>query len=109
MTFVLRAIYVCIDTVPVSLVVLPLSVEDVTIYVPELALPMSFVVYPLPLVACAIWPDLDPVTMTNSSLPLALVYRSVLKLVLLSELKRLVLINLILIDILVRVLLVPMT
>lgn len=84
--FILGAVYVGVYPVTVGLIILPFSVKDISVHVPELALAVGLVVFPRSLIARAIWPHLDPAAMANRALPLALVHRSVLEAILISVL-----------------------
>jgi hypothetical protein len=66
-----------VNTVSVSLVILPLAIEYITVYVPELSLSMSLIVLPLTLVAGTIGPDLDTTAVSNRSAPLSFVDRTI--------------------------------
>ncbi len=88
MSFVLRAVNVRVHSVSVGFIVLPLAIEDVSVHVPELALPVCFVVLPFALVARSVGPDLDAAAVTNLASPLTFVNRPVLKTIFISILKR---------------------
>ena len=85
--FILCSIDVGIYSVPVGLIVLPLTVKDVTVDMPELPLTMSLVVDPFAFIACTVWPDLDAVAVADIPLPLAFIDCPILEPVLLSILK----------------------
>jgi hypothetical protein len=85
--FILSSIDVGIYSVPVGLIVLPLTVKDVTVDMPELPLTMSLVVDPFAFIACTVWPHLDAVAVAHVSLPLAFIDGPILEPVLLSILK----------------------
>ena len=86
MPFILGSVYMSVDSVAVGLIILPLSVKDVTVDVPELSFTMRFVVLPLTFVASSIRPNLDTPPMPHGPSPLALVDCPVLKPVLITKL-----------------------
>jgi hypothetical protein len=73
-TFVLCTVLVDVNSIPVGFIVLPLSFEDVAVYMPELSLATGFVVFPLTLVSGSIWPNLGPEAMFHISKPGTLVH-----------------------------------
>ena len=62
-----------VNSVSVSLVILPFTIEYVSVYMPELALSMCLVVLPLTLVPSTIRPNLDPTAVSNRTPPLSFV------------------------------------
>lgn len=57
-TRILTAIAVNVNAKTVCLVILPLSMVDVTVYVRKLSGTIGFAVFPLALILCSIGPDL---------------------------------------------------
>ena len=82
LTFVLGAICVIVGAKSVGFIILPLTVEDISINVVENTLAVSFVVKPLTFVAGSIWPGLHAETMAEPAFPLTIVNCSVFKRVL---------------------------
>jgi hypothetical protein len=62
-----------VDSVAVGFVVDPVSFVDITIYVNELSLPMCSVVLPVSFVARPIWPYLFAKAISKAAYPLPLV------------------------------------
>jgi len=72
-------VHVDIYTIAVGLIIVPLSLEDIAVNVPELALAACFVEPPIPLVAGTIRPDLDTIAMLHIAQPLSLIHSAVLE------------------------------
>jgi len=86
-SFVPCAVLVDVDTVAVCFVVEPLTFEDVSIDVPELAMTACFVEPPVAFVFGAILPDLHSVAVLHVAEPLASVGGSILEVDLATVLK----------------------
>jgi hypothetical protein len=70
---ILRSIGVCVDAVPVGLILLPLTIEHVTVDVVETAFPMCLVVEPLSLVASTVLPCLRTRSIAVGASPFAFI------------------------------------
>lgn len=73
-----------VDTVSICLIVYPVSLINIPIDVDELALSVSSVVFPVSFVTSPVWPDLFAVPISESADPLAEEGRTSLKSVELS-------------------------
>jgi hypothetical protein len=67
---------VVVDTIPVSFIVDPLSIINISVDVNELALSMSSVILPLPFILGSIWPLLDSVAVSEPTNPLSVISSS---------------------------------
>ena len=76
-----------VNSVPVGFVILPLSLENVSIYVPELSISTSFVKSPVTLVFGAILPDLHTKSVLQVTKPLTCIDCSIFELYFRSFLK----------------------
>ena len=72
-TAVLGAVHVLVDSVSISFIVFPITVEHVTIRMPELPRPLGLPLRPAPFILGAVDPNLFPVPVSSLPQPLALV------------------------------------
>jgi hypothetical protein len=71
LTFILSSIYMNVDTVSIRLIVDPVSLINIPIDVDELALSVSSVVFPVSFVTSPVWPDLFAEPISEATDPLA--------------------------------------
>jgi hypothetical protein len=71
-----RAAVMLVFSEAIRSVMFPITRVDVTIYVLERSVSMSFVVDPSPLIASSVWPCLDSVSVPEASFPLAFIGRT---------------------------------
>ena len=85
-SLVLGAIHMGISSKAMRFVLTPLAIKNVSVSMPEDTPTVCFAIYPAALILSPIWPDLDPVSMSELATPLSFINSTILKSVLLSEL-----------------------
>lgn len=74
-----------IDTSAMCLVLFPVAIKYVAISMPKLSSATRFIVTPLSLILCTVWPNLDAIAMALFLFPLAFVDGAVIKYEFFSE------------------------
>jgi hypothetical protein len=72
-SFISRAIYMCVDAIPIGLIVDPIAFVHISVNVSEFALAMCPVILPVAFVEGSVGPGLLSMAVSESALPLTLV------------------------------------